>query len=56
MLSREKKYLTLVKNILFYLCFVNLELGDYASSIRYGNELLKQFSGKLTAKTEHTTK
>ena len=55
-LSSDKKYLTLIKNVHFYLCFVSLELGDYTSSIRHGNELLKQFSGKLTPKTEHTVK
>lgn len=53
---REKKYNTLVRNIYFYLCFVSLELNDYAGCIRNGNELLKKFAGKLTAKTEFTTK
>jgi len=53
---REKKYNTLVRNIYFYLCFVSLELSDYAGCIRNGNELLKKFAGKLTAKTEFTIK
>jgi hypothetical protein len=37
----------MVKNVYFYLCFVSLELNDYAGCIRNGNELLKRFAGKL---------
>ena len=29
-----------------------MEIGDYAGCIRNGNELLRRFAGKLTAKTE----
>jgi len=46
----------MVKNIYFYLSFVSLELEDYAGCVRNGNELLKRFSGKLTAKTEFSCK
>lgn len=46
----------MVKNIYFYLCFVNLELGDYAGCVRNGNELLRRFAGKLTSKTEFSCK
>ena len=48
----EGKYDTLVKNVYFYLSYVSLEIGDYAGCIRNGNELLRRFAGKLTAKTE----
>ena len=44
----------LVKNIYFYLCYVSLELNDYAGCIRNGSELLKKY--KLSTKTEFTTK
>lgn len=33
----------MIKNVYFYLCFVSLELNDYAGCIRNGNELLKRF-------------
>lgn len=46
----------MVKNIYFYLCYVSIELNDYAGCIRNGTELLKKFQGKLTTKTEFSTK
>jgi len=52
----EGKYDTLVKNVYFYLSYVSLEIGDYAGCIRNGNELLRRFAGKLTAKTEFSCK
>lgn len=46
----------MVKNVYFYLCYAQLELNDYAGCVRNGQELLKKFAGKLTAKTEFTVK
>lgn len=42
----------MVKNIYFYLAYLSLELNDYAGTVRYGQECLKQFGSKLLAKTE----
>jgi len=46
----------LVKNVHFYLSYTSLELGDYASCIRHGTELLRTYAGKLTQKTECSVK
>jgi hypothetical protein len=46
----------MVKNIYFYMSFVNLEIDDYAGCVRNGNELLRKFAGKLSPKTEFTCK
>jgi hypothetical protein len=53
---RETKYETLSKNVLFYLSYVSLEINDFAGCIRYANELLSRFEGRLSQKTEFTVK
>lgn len=41
---------------MFYLSYVSLEINDFAGCIRYANDLLKRYEGRLSAKTEFTAK
>lgn len=50
----EKKYETLMKNVNFYLCYLFLEVNDFRNSIKHGEILIGQFSGRLTTKTTFT--
>jgi hypothetical protein len=42
--------------VLFYLCYLNLELSDFAQCIRYGSDLLQKFGSRLSAKTEFSAR
>jgi len=50
-----QKYATISKNVIFYLCYVSLEVNDFAGCINYGQELLRTYP-TLQARTEFQTK
>ena len=48
----SKKYAALTKNVYFYLCYVHLELMDFPSCVKQGQQLLEVYGKELTPKTK----